>query len=115
MIAGSLLTSLRQGPMTGGEMIPAAHEVSGGRVRLSVAGLFSTLDELVDADLIEAAPGDGGWPRPVYRLTSYGEEAIIPADRESLRLHGRLRLLTTRILVDVEVSVVSRPGHGGSI
>jgi PadR family transcriptional regulator len=111
------LATLREGPLPATLIIERARELSGGRISLTVGSVYDALHGLAGAGLVEAGP-DGfleeRWLRR-YRLTGAGEAALVPAAAPVRRsrpfvLNGQLRLLTSWLRVDLQLTVVTAPG-----
>jgi DNA-binding PadR family transcriptional regulator len=70
---------------------------TGGKVRLWPATLYGTLKRLIDADLIEEAPGrpssEDDERRRYYRMTRLGRRVLAA---ESQRLEDLVRLIHTK-------------------
>lgn len=73
----NILVALAPGEKHGYGIMVALDEMTGGHVRLGPGTLYRSLKQLLDMDLIEAAPagrGDDDPRRIPYRLTSAGRE-----------------------------------------
>jgi len=96
-----ILLSLSSGARHGYAVMKDVEEVSGGRVKLSVSTLYTTLGRLLDQGLIERSDdGAGeeapsqGLPRKVYRLTRRGQQAL---GLEARRLDSLLAVYRLRV------------------
>jgi PadR family transcriptional regulator, regulatory protein PadR len=112
------LATLREGPLPGALIIERARELSGGRVRLTVGGLHDVLDGLTEAGLVDSG-ADGfledSWLRR-YHLTGAGEATLLPAARSRpFVVRGRLRLLTSWLSVDLQLTVLAAPRDEGVV
>jgi DNA-binding PadR family transcriptional regulator len=106
------LATLRDGPLPAALIIERTRELSGGRVSLTVGAVHDALHALTGAGLVEAG-SDGfleeRWLRR-YRLTGAGEAASTPVRRaRPFVLNGHLRLLTSRLRIDLRLTVVAAP------
>jgi PadR family transcriptional regulator, regulatory protein PadR len=73
-----ILTVLVDGPCHGYGIVREVSDLSGGRVRLKIGGLYGLLDRLVSAGLIEPDREDvtDGRLRRYYRLTGTGRRTL---------------------------------------
>ena len=80
-----VLTALADGPRHGYGIVREVTELSQGRVKLKIGGLYGVLDRLVTEGLIEADRDEAhdGRLRRYFRLTSDGRRAL--ADEAELR------------------------------
>jgi DNA-binding PadR family transcriptional regulator len=72
------LAALLDGPLHGYGIIKRAHELSGGRLRLTAGTLYGALDRLSEAGMVEVEGQEivDGRARRYYRLTRPGQEAL---------------------------------------
>lgn len=103
-----MLATLRGGPLHGGSIIEGVRRLSGGRLELTVGRLYVELDHLAEAGLIEATDGWSGDGRRRYQLTGMAEGALSERDGPlgTVVVQGRLHLLTSRVRLLVELTVV---------
>lgn len=103
-----MLATLRGGPLHGRGIIEGVRRLSGGRLELTVGKLYVELDHLAEAGLVEATEGWSGDGRRRYQLTGMAQSAR--SEREgplgTVVVQGRLHLLTARVRLLVELTVV---------
>ncbi|HEY1621990.1 MAG TPA: helix-turn-helix transcriptional regulator [Streptosporangiaceae bacterium] len=87
-----VLTALADGPRHGYGIVGEVDELSQGRVRLKIGGLYGVLDRLTSEELIEPDREEShdGRLRRYYRLTSDG--------RRALAEEAELRAATARVV-----------------
>lgn len=90
-----ILASLLDGPLHGYAIIRKAAEVSAGRVRLSAGTLYTALDRLSAAGLIEVQGEEivEGRLRRYYRISGAGTEAV---QEEAARLARAAAVVSQR-------------------
>lgn len=76
-----ILTALSSGERYGLEIIDKAHEISEGKVKLSLGGLYTTLHRMEEKGLLESHWGETtdvrqGARRKYYRVTGLGIRAL---------------------------------------
>ena len=76
-----ILTALSTRERYGLEIIDKAHEVSGGKVKLSLGGLYTTLHRMEEKGLIQSRWGEStevrqGARRKYYKVTGLGVRAL---------------------------------------
>jgi PadR family transcriptional regulator len=88
-----VLASLLDGPLHGYAIIQRAELLSGGRVRLATGTLYTALDRLADAGLVEVVGEEivNGRARRSYGLTPPGAGAL---RAEAARMAEAARLVT---------------------
>jgi DNA-binding PadR family transcriptional regulator len=91
-----VLAAMLDGPIHGYGIIRRAQDMTGGRVRLAAGTLYTALDRLRDAGLVEI---DGeeivdGRARRYYRLTGAGREALRV---EARRMERAARVVLRRV------------------
>src|ERR1700722_9254426 len=91
-----VLTALADGPRHGYGIVGDVAELSQGRVRLKIGGLYGVLDRLAAESLIEADREEAhdGRLRRYYRLTPEGRQAL--AEEAELRA-ASARIVRTRL------------------
>ncbi len=91
-----ILAALQSGPRHGYGMIQFAVEASGGRVKLSTGTLYTALDRLAGAGLVEPDHSEvvDGRARRYYRLTASGTAALLA---EAARLAEMSRVVTDAV------------------
>ena len=91
-----VLTALADGPRHGYGIVGDVAELSQGRVRLKIGGLYGVLDRLAAESLIEADREEAhdGRLRRYYRLTPDGRQAL--AEEAELRA-ASARIVRTRL------------------
>lgn len=91
-----VLTALAGGPRHGYGIVREVADLSHGRVRLKIGGLYGVLDRLVGEELIEPDREESrdGRLRRYYRLTSGGRLAL--AEEAELRA-ATARVVWTRL------------------
>ena len=91
-----VLTALADGPRHGYGIVGDVAELSQGRVRLKIGGLYGVLDRLAAEGLIEADREEAhdGRLRRYYRLTPDGRQAL--AEEAELRA-ASARIVRTRL------------------
>ena len=92
------LVALQDGPLHGYAIIKRSEQLSGGRVRLSAGTLYTALDRLLAAEMVEVVREEvvDGRARRVYRLTRAGRDLIA---KEGRRLAEAARLVKVRARV----------------
>jgi DNA-binding PadR family transcriptional regulator len=105
-----ILAALQQEPRHGYAIMRFAQESSGGRVTLSTGTLYSALDRLSSAGLIEPDRQEvvDGRARRYYRLTDAGTAALLA---EATRFAEMSRLVTERSTVAKPPASVRARGH----
>lgn len=100
-----ILATLLDGPLHGYAIIRKAEELSGGTVRLAAGTLYTALDRLSAAGLIETAGEEivEGRLRRYYRISGPGTEAV---HEEASRLARAAAIVSRRIR--------TRPAAGGA-
>jgi PadR family transcriptional regulator, regulatory protein PadR len=85
-----VLTALAGGPRHGYGIVREVEELSQGRVRMNIGGLYGVLDRLATGDLIEVDREEthDGRLRRYYRLTGDGRTAL--AEEAELRAASAL-------------------------
>ncbi len=88
-----VLASLLAGPLHGYAIIKRAAELSGGRVRLATGTLYTALDRLTGAGLVEQVGEEvvSGRTRRSYALTGAGASAV---RAEAIRMAEAARVVT---------------------
>ena len=91
-----VLTALADGPRHGYGIVGEVEELSRGRVKLKIGGLYGVLDRLAAEGLIEPAREEAhdGRLRRYYRLTREGRDAL--AEEAELRA-ATARVVQTRL------------------
>ena len=91
-----ILAALQGGPRHGYGIIQFAAEVSGGRVKLSTGTLYTALDRLAGAGLVEPDHNEvvDGRARRYYRLTASGTAALLA---EAARLAEMSRVVADAV------------------
>lgn len=91
-----VLTALAEGPLHGYGVVREVAELSKGRVRLKIGGLYGVLDRLAVEGLIELDREEAhdGRLRRYYRLTRGGRRAL--AEEAELRA-ATARVVRTRL------------------
>jgi PadR family transcriptional regulator PadR len=91
-----ILTVLADGPCHGYGIVREVSELSDGRVRLKIGGLYGTLDRLVSEGLIKLDREEvtDGRLRRYYRLTGNGLQTL---DAETDRLEAFAGLARARL------------------
>lgn len=91
-----ILAALQGGPRHGYGIIQFAAGASDGRVKLSTGTLYTALDRLTGAGLIEPDHGEvvDGRARRYYRLTASGTAALLA---EAARLAEMSRVVTEAV------------------
>jgi DNA-binding PadR family transcriptional regulator len=91
-----ILAALQGGPRHGYGIIQFAADASDGRVKLSTGTLYTALDRLAGARLIEPDHGEvvDGRARRYYRLTASGTAALLA---EAARLAEMSRVVTEAV------------------
>jgi len=91
-----ILAALQSGPRHGYGIIQFAVDASGGRVKLSTGTLYTALDRLAGAGLIEPDHAElvDGRARRYYRLTASGTAALLA---EAVRLAEMSRVVTEAV------------------
>jgi PadR family transcriptional regulator, regulatory protein PadR len=88
-----ILASLLAGPLHGYGIIKRAAELSKGRLRLSAGTLYTALDRLTAAGLLEIVRREivSGRARSYYELTAFGRAAV---HSEALRMTQAAQAVT---------------------
>ena len=91
-----VLAALLDGPLHGYGITQRAHELSGGRVRLSAGTLYGALERLAAEGLVEQDAEEvvGGRRRRYHRLTGAGERAVA---EEAERLAAAASVVAQRL------------------
>ncbi|SRR6266700_1268636 len=89
------MVALLDGPLHGYAIIRRCEFLSSGRVRLSAGTLYTALDRLLAAEMLEIVREEivSGRARRVYTLTGAGRDLIV---QEGRRLAEAARLVTKR-------------------
>jgi DNA-binding PadR family transcriptional regulator len=90
-----MLVSLLDGPLHGYAIIRRCELLSKGRVRLGAGTLYTALDRLLAAGMIEVVREEiaSGRARRIYALTGSGRALVV---QEGRRLEEAARLVTKR-------------------
>jgi len=89
-----VLLALADGPRHGYGIMKDVERESGGEVRLEIGSLYRLLGRMLEAGLIEEAPGDER--RRFYRITRAGRKAL---KSEAVRLAAVMELMRSRRLL----------------
>jgi DNA-binding PadR family transcriptional regulator len=89
-----VLLALADGPRHGYGIMKDVERESGGEVRLEIGSLYRMLGRMLEAGLIEEAPGDER--RRFYRITRTGRKAL---KSEAVRLAAVMELMRSRRLL----------------
>ena len=89
------MVALLDGPLHGYAIIRRCELISGGRIRLNAGTLYTGLDRLLEAEMVEVVRDEvvSGRARRVYALTGAGRKLI---SEEGHRLAEKARLVTKR-------------------
>jgi DNA-binding PadR family transcriptional regulator len=89
------LVALLDGPLHGYAIIKRSEQLSLGRIRLSAGTLYTALDRLLAAGIVEVVREEivSGRARRYYQLTQSGHELIVGEGR---RLASAAQLVTKR-------------------
>ena len=90
-----VLLALADGPRHGYGIMKDVERESGGEVRLEIGSLYRMLGRMLEAGLIEEAPGDDE-RRRFYRITRAGRKAL---KAEAVRLAAVMELMRSRRLL----------------